>query len=216
MKNTITRRELIQAQVSLSAAILLQVIVLSVSQDLSFGPQYFLISTEIGMAVLLAVSLHRHTANGRRLQKITAGSLLAFISFANFSSLILVLYSLIVGNDELTGLQLLTSAIAILLTNIIVYALWYWEIDSPGFTVRRWSVHDQDFQFTQQDRPKQFPGWQPEFLDYLYLSATNAVNFAPADSRPLTHPAKMMMASQALLSFFTLALVLARSVSILG
>lgn len=216
MTNNITTRELIQAQVSLAAAIALQIVVLLVSRDLALGPQYFIIGTEIGMAVLLALSIHRHTTNSRRVQKITAGGLLAFISFANFGSLILVLHSLIVGHAEVSGAELLASAIAILLTNIIVYALWYWEIDSPGLTVSRWSKHDKDFQFTQQDLVHQFPNWQPEFLDYLYLSVTNAVNFAPADARPLTHVAKMLMSSQALLSVFTLALVLARSVSILG
>jgi uncharacterized membrane protein len=97
-----------------------------------------------------------------------------------------------------------------------VYALWYWEIDSPGLTRTLWSKYDKDFQFTQQDLEQEFPRWHPQFLDYLYLSITNAVNFAPADARPLTRQAKMLMASQSLISVFTLALVIARSVSILG
>lgn len=60
-----------------------------------------------------------------------------------------------------------------------------------------------------------FPDWQPQFGDYLYLSITNATNFAPADVRPLTLQAKALMAIQSLISVFTLALVLARSVNIL-
>jgi uncharacterized membrane protein len=102
------------------------------------------------------------------------------------------------------------------MTNIIVFAMWYWEIDSPGLTRTKWSVHDKDFQFTQQNMKKEFPNWQPEFIDYLYLSTTNAINFAPADTKPLTRSAKLLMGSQALISVFTLALVIARSVSILG
>jgi uncharacterized membrane protein len=94
--------------------------------------------------------------------------------------------------------------------------LWYWEIDSPGLTRTHWSKHNKDFQFTQQDMQTEFPSWQPQFLDYLFLSVSNAVNFAPADTRPLTHQAKMLMSSQSLISVFTLALVVARSVSILG
>ena len=113
-------------------------------------------------------------------------------------------------------MQLLSAALAIFVTNIIVYALWYWEIDSPGLTRKRWSKFDKDFQFTQQDLPNEFPDWQPEFLDYLYLAITNAINFAPADTRPITRQAKMLMASQAIVSVFTLALVIARSVSILS
>ncbi len=138
------------------------------------------------------------------------------ISLANITSLALVLQSLVTGRGEFSGVHLLASAIAIFLTNIIVYALWYWEIDSPGLTSKRWSTSDKDFQFTQQDMVAEFPKWRPEFVDYLYLSVTNAINFAPADARPLTRSAKMLMASQALVSVFTLALVIARSVSILG
>ena len=68
----------------------------------------------------------------------------------------------------------------------------------------------------QQDRPKEFKDWRPTYLDYLYLSVTNAINFAPADTKPVTHAAKLLMGTQALVSVFTLALVVARSVSIIG
>ncbi len=212
----ITKRELTQAQFALSTAILLQVVVLLVTQNLAFGPQYLIIATEAGMAALLASSLLIHSQNGRNLQKITAGSLLGFISFSNIMSLVIVLNGLINGHALVTAEELLASAIAIFLTNIIVYALWYWEIDSPGLTSRKWSKSDKDFQFTQQDLQKEFPNWQPQFGDYLYLSITNAVNFAPADTKPLTLAAKALMGSQALVSVFTLALVVARSVTILG
>lgn len=212
----ISKKELIHAQIALVAAIFLQVVVLLVSKDLALGPQYFLIGTEIGMAVLLFASLNAHSADSKNLQKVTAGGLLGFISFANISSLVLVLYTLIIGHAEVTGGELLASAIAIFMTNIIVYALWYWEIDSPGLTSTQWTKNDKDFQFTQQNIKSEYPDWRPEFADYLYLSVTNAVNFAPADAKPLSHAAKLLMASQALVSVFTLALVIARSVSILG
>ncbi len=212
----ITKRELTQAQFALSGAIVLQVVVLLVSKNLAFGPQYLIIATEISMAILLASSLRIHSQNGRNLQKITAGTLLGFMSFSNIISLGIVLHGLIIGHALVSAEELLASAIAIFLTNVIVYALWYWEIDSPGLTSRKWSKHDKDFQFTQQDLPHEFPNWRPQFADYLYLSITNAVNFAPADTRPLTVGAKLLMGSQALVSVFTLALVVARSVSILG
>jgi uncharacterized membrane protein len=126
------------------------------------------------------------------------------------------LNELIIVHAAVSGPELLASAIAIFITNIIVYALWYWEVDSPGLSRKRWSKNDQDFQFTQQERKEEFPVWRPEFLDYLYVSTTNAINFAPADARPLTHGAKLLMGSQALISVFTLALLVARSVSILS
>ena len=108
------------------------------------------------------------------------------------------------------------TIIKIFLTYIIVFGLWYWEIDSPGLTGRSWTKNDKDFQFTQQDLPREFPSWQPVFLDYLYLSVTNAINFASADAKPLTLQAKGLMGIQALVSVFTLALLIARSINILG
>lgn len=212
----IAKKELVHAQIALVLAIVLQVVILLVNDNLSLGPQYFIIGTEIGLAILLLATLNAHTQSSKNLQRLTASGLLGFISFANFTSLILVLNSLIIGHANITGAELLSSAIAIFITNIIVYALWYWEIDSPGLTIMRWSKNDKDFQFTQQDLKNEYPNWRPEFVDYLYLSVTNAVNFAPADAKPITHVAKLLMASQALISVFTLALVIARSVSILG
>lgn len=212
----ISKGELYQAQVVLALAIVLQVVVLWFDQRLTLGPQYLIIATEVGLAVLLASSLNMHTENARNLQKAAAGGLLAFISLSNFTSLGLVLYALIVEHASVSGAELLLLAIAIFITNIIVYALWYWEIDSPGLTTHKWSRHDKDFQFVQQDSPKEFANWRPEFFDYLYISITNAVNFAPADTRPLTRTAKLLMGTQSLISVFTLAVVVARSVSILG
>jgi uncharacterized membrane protein len=140
---------------------------------------------------------------------------MGLISVANITALVYVLHSLITATHT-NGEKLLASAVTIFLTNVIVFALWYWEIDSPGLTRTRWSWHEKDFQFTQNDREDEFKGWKPEFADFMYLSITNAINFAPADARPLTHQAKILMACQSLISVFTLALVLARSVSILG
>ena len=213
MSRLISKRELLHAQLALIVAILLQVVVLQVSRSLAIGPEYLLIATEIGMAVLLTASLNIHKPSARNLQKLSAGGLLGFISLANFSSLIVVLQSFTITHAEVSGVELLVSALAIFLTNIIVYALWYWEIDSPGLTSSRWSNNDKDFQFTQQDMHNEFPNWEPEFTDYLYLSITNAINFAPADTKPLSRAAKGLMASQALISVFTLALLNARSVS---
>ncbi len=211
----IARQELIYAQLALFVAIALQVVVWNINQHLLVG-QYIIIPTEIALAVLIALTINAESSHRRGIHHGFALALLGLISFANITSLILVLQSLVIGNVPATGLVLLSSAIAIFMTNIIVFAFWYWEIDSPGLTRKRWSVADKDFQFSQQDMKKEFPSWQPAFLDYLYLSLTNAINFAPADARPLTHAAKSLMGLQALVSMFTLALVIARSVGILG
>lgn len=216
MRPKINRSELLQVELALVAAVGLQALTSHIGNELLPGTQYFIILTELALAFLIALTVNRHREHGLGIHHVIAVLLLGIISVVNVSGLIYVLNSLITGHEALDGVRLLASALTIFATNIIVFALWYWEIDSPGLTRTHWSKHDQDFQFTQQDRKAEFPLWRAQFGDYLYLSITNAVNFAAADTKPLTLQAKFLMATQALISVFTLALVIARSVSILG
>jgi len=212
----ISRRELVQAQIALFVAIALQLVVWKMNGELLIGPQYVLIPSEFALAVLIGLFINNRKVLIYRINHAFVLVLLGLISAVNIGSLVLVLHSLIITHAAISGPELLASAVVIFITNIIVYALWYWEIDSPGLTRKRWSKNDKDFQFPQQDMKQDFPGWHSEFLDYLYLSLTNAINFAPAEAKPLTHSAKLLMGSQAMVSVFTLALVIARSVNILG
>lgn len=212
----ITRNELFQAQLALVAAIGLQIFTRHIGSQLLPGSQYMIILTEVVLAVLIGFTVNLHHKRARELHHAMAVILLGLITAANISGLIFVLHSLIVETGPINGEKLLAAALAIFMTNIIVFALWYWEIDSPGLTRTVWSKYDKDFQFRQYDLPNEFPNWQPQFGDYLFMSVTNATNFAPADTSPLTLQAKFLMASQSLVAVFTLALVLARSVSILG
>lgn len=212
----ITRSELWLALSALFVAILLQVAVWAIGPGIGFGPHYLIIATEVALAAIIGISAMRRHITGALLHRPLSFLLLGLISAANISSFIEVASLLITDGQHLDGRELLMSAIAIFLTNVIVFGLWYWEIDSPGLSGSKWSKYSQNFQFTQQDLPKSYPNWQPQFVDYLYLSLTNAINFAPADTRPLTAQTKALMGVQALVSVFTLALVLARSVSVLG
>jgi len=212
----IGKHELILAEAVLLIAILLQIVVRYISHELTFGPQYLIIATELALAISIGFTSTKRHVKRHIFHRNSSIFLLGLISVANISSFFLVARSLILNVQSISGYELLASAIAIFLTNIIIFALWYWEIDSPGLSGSKWSKNDKDFQFTQQDKTADFAGWQPTFIDYLYLSSTNALNFAPADSRPLTPQAKSLMGIQALISIFTLALIIARSVSILG
>jgi hypothetical protein len=212
----VTRKELWFAEATLLVAVGLQILTWHANGDLSYGLHPLIIVSEAGLIVLLSIIGRHARLLGRTVYRTLSFVLLGLISAENISSIIIITHLLITPGNEVTGYNLLTSAIAIFLTNIIVFALWYWEIDSPGLTGKRWSRHDKDFQFLQQDMPGEFRDWQPQFSDYLYLSLTNAVNFAPADTRPLTSQAKALMGTQSLISVLTLALVVARSVSILG
>lgn len=203
-------------QIALIAAIILQTISWVLSPSLHFGPQYIIFAIEIALVTLIGITAKRRHLENNFFHRAFSMVLIGIITAANIGSLMLVLNELIRSDRIITGYELLASAVAIFLTNIIVFGLWYWEIDSPGLTGRSWTKNDKDFQFTQQDLPREFPSWQPVFLDYLYLSVTNAINFASADAKPLTLQAKGLMGIQALVSVFTLALLIARSINILG
>ncbi|MFZ1248890.1 MAG: hypothetical protein WAQ24_01050 [Candidatus Saccharimonadales bacterium] len=210
------KNDFIWAQLALFVAMSLQAVSWSNNGNLSFGPHPLIILSELSLAIILGLmAIHPKFAD-RSAYKTASYALLGLISVENIIAVVLVVRKLIEPDLVLSGYQLLGSAVAIFLTNIIVFGLWYWEIDSPGLTGRRWSKNDRDFMFLQQKEPKDYPNWQPTLIDYLYISVTNAINFAPADTSPITRQAKVLMGLQALISITTLALVIARSVSILG
>jgi uncharacterized membrane protein len=106
---------------------------------------------------------------------------------------------------------------AIWLTNVIVFALWYWEFDRGGPVARALARKPlPDFQFVQMQSPElAHPDWEPAFMDYLYLSFTNATAFSPTDVLPLSRWAKATMLLQSAISLVTVALVIARAVNVL-
>ncbi len=125
---------------------------------------------------------------------------------------------------SITGEQLLLAAVEIWLMNIIVYALWFWELDGNG-PARRATAdfrHDpdcSDFLFPQMTlQPDRRPhvAWKPGFLDYVFLSFTNATAFSPTDTFPLTHMAKVLVMTEGMTSLVTIAIIAGRAVNILG
>jgi hypothetical protein len=111
---------------------------------------------------------------------------------------------------------LLGSAAVLWSVNILVFALWYWEIDGGGPAKRHQSGHQAaDFMFPQQVNGND-GSWAPHFLDYLFVAFTGATALSPTDTFPLTRPAKTLMMIEALLSLTVIGLLAARAVNILG
>jgi hypothetical protein len=151
-----------------------------------------------------------------RFQRVVSSVLIAVINAANVASLVLLSYKLVHG-DMHSGTELVTSAIKIWLTNVIVFGLWYWQLDRGGPGGRATHPHRKpDFLFPQLATPAAAPsGWQPGFVDYLYVAYTNATAFSPTDTMPLAGWAKLLMSVQAGASLLTAVLVLSRAVNIL-
>ncbi|MBI3624117.1 hypothetical protein HY218_00640 [Candidatus Saccharibacteria bacterium] len=214
MDNSKPFEPLWHVELALICAIILQVLL---ADPLTVGPKYLIAAMElllVGALRLMAPVTHDLASSLRRF----AGLLLtALISFANITSLALVARHLITGGPS--GKQLILSAVAIYLTNIIIFGLWYWELDGGGPGGRGTHRPPVDFLFPQMNVPSQIteqPNWRPSFMDYLFVSVTNGTAFSPTDAMPLTHRAKALMALQALVSLTTIGLVAARAINILA
>src|SRR6185312_9197621 len=141
--------------------------------------------------------------------------MLASLGIANVVSGTRLVSALLNGNFHGTPARLLLTGGAIWLTNVIVFGLLYWELDRGGPTARRLgSDQFPDFAFVQMTDPELAPpDWAPGFVDYFYLSFTNASAFSPTDVLPMTRWAKLTMMLQSAVSLITVALVVARAVN---
>ncbi|MBB5063680.1 hypothetical protein [Granulicella mallensis] len=115
--------------------------------------------------------------------------------------------------------DLLRSAAALWITNILVFASWYWRLDAGGPRARelRGTHTDGAFLFPQMTLNQQArvamgeQGWSPNFVDYLFLAFNTSTAFSPTDSPVLSRWAKALMMVQSLISFATVALLAARA-----
>jgi uncharacterized membrane protein len=181
------------------------------------GPPWLVPVLELSILLQLSITAPRRVANEGRLQQVLALITIAILTIANLGSLILLVTMLLHHGRHVSGVELAYSALGIWLTNVIVFALWYWEIDRGGPDQRTHKEHPEpDFLFPQMATPGcAHPSWVPKFTDYLYLAFTNATAFSPTDAMPLTPWAKRLMLTQAAISLLTIILVVARAVSTL-
>jgi len=183
---------------------------------LSLGPHWLLPALELGLLCALVASSPGRLE--RRSGALRAGglALAGLLSLANAISAALLVNELVHGSRKESAGALLLAGGAIWAVNVLIFALWYWELDRGGPAGRRHAVRQYpDFLFPQMQQPDVAPpSWAPFFADYLHLSFTNAISFAASDVIPLTRWAKMMMMLQSAVSVAAVALVVARAVSI--
>lgn len=155
----------------------------------------------------------------RRIVRLLATILTAFSTLINVIALALLMQAIVKGHAG-SGQTLLLDSVNIWVTNVVVFALWYWILDRGGPSSRGLVPdHKRDFLFTQQqlnDQVEGFSDWLPGFIDYLFLAYTNATAFSPADTFPLTARAKLLMIAESAISLVTIALVASRAVGILN
>ena len=150
---------------------------------------------------------------GRRFLSLT---MIGVLSVANAASIYLLVHVLVNGGQVVAS-PLLRAAVHLWCVNVLLFGLWYWQLDGGGPVQRRTTaVRSRDFFFPQQTDPTLFGvEWQPTYLDYLYVSYTNAAAFSPTDTMPLSQRVKMLMLVQSAISLTLGLMVVARAVNIL-
>ena len=182
------------------------------------GPAWLIPVLEAAILIPLSVFSPRRVPQENRWEVLFAVVLIAVVNVANVVSLIALVRTLLTHGKDLTGEQLVFTAASIWMTNVIIFALWYWELDRGGPDMRIRRDHpNPDFLFPQMTAPGcAAEHWTPGFIDYFYVAFTNATAFSPTDTMPLTAWAKVLMLVQSATSLLTITLVAARAVNILN
>jgi hypothetical protein len=166
---------------------------------------------------MIAVTLSRASILWPRIER-TVIILLAAGYVANTTAELADMIGIITLHPtETRSISLLSSSVAIWVTNVMMFSLLYWQVDrgGPHARVSRAST-EPDWLFPQAVAPESTsPDWRPWFLDYLFLGYNAAVAFSPADVLPLTRRAKMLMMLESVISFLTIVVVAARAVGVL-
>jgi hypothetical protein len=191
---------------------------LALPESLSIGPDWLLITV---VAVLMIPTEWARMRGLLHLCKVLGYVLTSIVTIDMVWSLGLLLAAL--PGHKQSPQDLLRSAAALWITNILVFASWYWRLDAGGPHAREQrGVHtDGAFLFPQmtlspqRSRDMQEDSWSPGFVDYLFLAFNTSTAFSPTDSPVLSAWAKVLMMVQALISFATVALLAARAVNIL-
>lgn len=203
------------AQLTVLAAIGLQ---LALPERLTAGPSWLVPTLEgVLLAGMVIVNRNQIEDEHPRRRRVALG-LTAFVTAANIYSLGALTHFLLHHNPPGGGRPLIVAGVLIWLTNFLIFALWYWEMDRGG-PGKRAAGEDRapDFLFPQMSDDRIEPRfWRPKFIDYLYVSLTNATAFSPTDTMPLSAAAKSTMGVQALVSLVTIGLIVSRAVNILS
>jgi Protein of unknown function (DUF1345) len=179
-------------------------------EPLTPGPSWLVLVLVLPLSVA-ALILHRQSKD--KVAQTLGYAQSGIVTLALIWSLVLLIAAL--PDHKEAPRDLLRSAAALWISNVLVFAAWYWRLDAGGPREReRRGVHTEGAflfpQMTQDDAD-----WMPGFVDYLFLAFNTSTAFSPTDVPVLSRWAKGMMMVQATISFTTVALLAARAVNIL-
>jgi hypothetical protein len=200
------------------AVLAVAAIYVALPKELIIGPPWLLPALVL---VLLVPTVFAHRTGRHSLNHVLGIVICAIITFGLIASVILLVTTL-TGKKE-PAAALLLSGGALWLTNVLVFALWYWRLDGGG-PRKRETGHEfgsRSFVFPQMQIEKSerktfgVDGWCPGFVDYLFVALTTSSTFGPTDAPILTHWAKLLTMTQIFVSLTIMILLISRAVGVL-
>ena len=193
-------------------------IYMALPKELIVGPTWLLPGLVV---VLLIPTVFAHRTGRHSLNHVLGIVIGAIITFGLIASVVLLVLKL-PGKKE-PALALLRAGGALWITNVLVFALWYWRLDGGGpmERERRREFGSRSFVFPQMQIEKiersrfGVEGWRPGFVDYLFVAFTTSSTFGPTDAPILTHWAKLIAMTQILISLTIVVLLISRAVGVL-
>ena len=187
---------------------------LALPEPLSVGPSWLLLAIMVLLMIPIAISNRRGDYQVTRVLTFTGNGL---ITVAMIASLGLLVQG--IPRHLESPQALLRSAIALWVTNVLIFALWYWKLDCGGPVQRErpgGRMANNGFLFPQMmGREGRDSAWTPHFVDYLFLAFNTSTAFSPTDTAVLARWAKLLTMLQSLISLTIIALLAARAVNIL-
>jgi uncharacterized membrane protein len=182
------------------------------------GPRWLL--TVLVLVLLVPAEISHHLGN-HSLNQVIGYILNSLITLAMIVSLGLLIDA--IPEHRVTPPELLRSAAALWITNILIFASWYWRLDAGGPHARARTPGHTDGAFlfpqmTMDPEAKIAAGeheWEPNFVDYLFLAFNTSTALSPTDVPVLSRWAKVLMMIQALISLLVIVMLAARAVNIL-
>src|SRR6516164_7014733 len=203
---------------TIAAVLAVGAIYLALPRNVVVGPIWLLPTV---IVVLLVPTVVSHRVGKQSFNRLLGFIINGITTLALIVSVVLLVRLLPTHRES--PLQLLFSGALLWLTNVIVFALWYWRLDGGGPTARH--EHKRfgscSFLFPQMQVEKtergrfQCEGWRPIFVDYLFIAFTQSSTFGPTDAPLLARWAKILSIIQIFISLSIVVLLISGAVGAL-
>jgi hypothetical protein len=184
-----------------------------------WGPRGLMIGLVTLFIIPMMLSHWRQKSDISHLLSLTVNVLITVYMLMSVSRILVAVFAGHIGPNHL-----LTSSLSLWVSNVLIFALWYWNLDAGGPTQREQKSGVNAFLFPQTqlelynipELTKRMTHWSPNFIDYVFLAFNTSTAFSPTDTPVLSRWAKVMSMMQAIISLTIIVMLAARAVNILN